>query len=184
MSSWRWLVDDPRTWAAVDQLLDRGLCEEYVFPLLQHLSRIPEMWARLDREAPEDRDDRRRALAHKVRALALEIDADPEARHDRIFDHRAITQGDSSRPMIADFLRGYADTLAERGADALTEPLRGKKTTRNDLRSFVRREVALILETLLPPQETNPVAAATKLASVLLGEVVTDPQMKKTYFRL
>lgn len=114
------LVNDPRTWEAIDELLmppniklgsdglplldkqgrtipaevraRRGcLMEEHVIDMLGHIGTLHEAWEATRDEHPSDALSRRTSLAAKVRMLADEIATDPQARHIRIIDSERFT---------------------------------------------------------------------------------------------
>lgn len=187
MTPWEQLRDDPRTWFAIDSLLDRGLCEEYVFPLLQHLSILPELWRGFDSETPRERKDRRHALASKMRQLALAIESDTEAKHYRIFDHQSITTTPlQDRITVSDFLKELAGNCEAAGlTDAHDDSIPETRSTRNTLKAFVQREVAARLYELLGQPKRKPILATVLLCNAILqpidGEEVTSEQIKSVY---
>lgn len=196
---WR-LVNDPRTWEAIDDLLDRGLCEDMVWPLLHRIARLPEIHKSIATETADDRKDRRMKLAHKILMLAAEIDDDPEARHYRVMDHENYTDFPAldwrmpdgriehrEYPTIANYLRQFADGFSQStgASDLYNEWTEGKRTTHNDLSAFARREVAAFLDRNLRKADTKPITAATNLVNALLGSGgVTYEQMKETFRHL
>lgn len=199
MSDFSTMVDDSRTWSAIDSLLDSGLCEQNVIPMLRHISGLPEIHKSLVTETPEARTDRRRVMAHKIRALALELDADPDAKHYRVMDHKHLTQFRAldwrhpdgqiehrEYPTVATFLRDFAEVLAksQSSRDAYNTWTVGKKTTRNDLPTFIRREIAQLLDEALAQPKKAPITPAMNLANALREGSATYEQMKDTFRHL
>lgn len=171
------------TWKAIDQLLDKGLCEEYVFPLLRHIHSLPQAWEIITEESPEKTMDRRKKLSYEIRALALKLEADREAKHIRIEDHETITEV-PTYPTLANFLRDIADEIGLKNKyyDHYEEQLTGKKTTRNDLNSFIRREIAQVLYSFLEQPNELPISAATYLSNAVLEiDSITKEQLKDTF---
>lgn len=198
MSDFARLVNEPRTWCAIDDLLDRGLCEENVIPILRHIAALPAFHEKIVTETPQAREERRRTLVNKIVDAALAIKDDPEAKHFRIVDHESITnepagwwlpEGSIKRrayrdyPSIYGFLLDFAEHMSKhKGMSDSYDPwTRGKKTTRNDLPAFIRREIAQMLDELLEQPQEKPITAAMNLANVLLEESANYEQMKETF---
>lgn len=198
MSEWTTLINDPRTWRAIDKLFDYELCEDLVFNLLQFIAGLPEMWQCLDEETPKKRETRRHDLVHKIRRLAIELDQDPDARHYKIcpIDNEIslTTSNILGSLKITDFLNSFSENIENdyhhRGR--FDSFLPEKKNT-TELDQFVRRQIAFTLRDILPPPEkrkkkTNPIAAAVLLASAILKldkeNEVTPDQMSKAFKNL
>lgn len=179
---WR-LINDPRTWKAVDSLLESGLCEEAVVPLLREACAIPAPWAELHHETLKVRRDRRAKLAMLIRQTAYAIEQDPEARHFRVLGHDAVTTSVSNRPTIAGYLRDFSKLYEDRlNNSAEAKWLDGKGTTRMEYPEFVRREVARLLMRRVDNPRRSPIAAATELTNAILGaDTATTGQLKQTF---
>ncbi|GEM_PF-2853184 len=157
MSEWSRLVHDPRTWEAVDDLLRQDAAHGYVpkesiFSMLQEIAALPGAWDACNKEHPSDAKKRRAKLAAQVRTLAVDIEADPEARHLRIINSQEVTtslaklKGIECRT-VSEFLSDLADAVADHHsyADEFAA-LRGDKTTRDAKHEYVYRAVVLCVK--------------------------------------
>lgn len=187
---WSWFIDDQRTWDAIDSLLEYGLCEELVVPMLREVCVLPGLWCELSHETLKERHDRRTKLAKKIRQLAYAIEQDPEARHFRVWDADALTTTPiDGKPTVANYLRGFSDRYEDMTGNNLREAaLNGRATTRMKLHEFVSREVAILLMDHLKNPKLKPITAATNLTNALLCSAipyychtVTNEQLKQTF---
>ncbi len=184
MTPFEILRDDPRTWEAIDRLLERGMDEAFILPMLRSVANIPPVWKSLNTEPPEKRKKRRATLARKVRVLASELGQDIEAKHIRIVDGKSISQSPlpNSAP-LHEYLREIANHIETRKTHDdvyYGEFLTGKSTTRMSLKDFAKREIFWLLDEWLDYPKTPPRKEARSLCTVLLGPkmTVTEAQMK------
>lgn len=179
------IFQDPLAWQAMDDLLDRGMCESLVYDLLLCIRSLPERYAELIKESPEEREKRRAKLAKKILALANEIETDREAKFLRIIDHKTLTASMQEYPTVSAFLRDVANEVENFShySDLWNSQLRGKKTTRNYFNQFARREIATVLLELLPKGGDRPLSAAAKLACVI-GVKTTPKNMANVFGHL
>lgn len=189
MISVRELNNDPRIQAALNDLKERGLPEDAVPPLLRHIASLPDIWADLSKERPNARHQRRRELAHHVRSVAIMIENDPEASLYRILDHESVTDSPiQGRIKVSEFIKEFADMISTHQGVREMYPVSDDDiermfSTKPDLRSFVRRDIARVLQDWLPNAEKRPITAAATLASAVLKEEITYQEMKEAFRR-
>jgi hypothetical protein len=194
MTPFERLRDDPRTKKAINRLSELGLPDEYVVPLLRHLSALPDMWKSHNTETPVERRERRQTLADDIIRLANKIEKDPEVRRYRIIDHNNITTQKESfeknSKEVTVFLKEFADEITKPGKlmDVYNPFIPRVKSTSNKLKDFVKRDIAIKLYELLGKPDRNPIGPAVLLSNAVLdppdNELVTSGQMRQVYFKL
>lgn len=145
-----------------DRWLKNGFDKNAVHNFQQWLLKIPGEWEVIKNETVNDRRERRKKLAYRIKQLADEINSDADARLIRLYDEKSIITGAMpDKPFVSDFLFDFAehiDTLAiseYREQCETARPAKKSPKTPDVVRYAMRRVLEMLVAMDLPVHERN-----------------------------